>query len=71
MWTEIESQNESHDRSLANLASVLKHTKAILKRQKKRLENLVKTPFGYRSCVREAKDLSNLALKGGHTKRRI
>ena len=71
MWIEIQSQNESHERSLIELASVLKRTKATLKRREKRLENLVKTPFGYRSCVREAKDLFNLAPKGGHTKRRI
>ena len=71
MWIEIQSQNESHEKSLIELASVLKRTKATLKRREKRLENLVKTPFGYRSCVREAKDLSNLAPKGGHTKRRI
>lgn len=72
MWIEIQySQNESHEKSLIELTSVLKRTKATLKRREKRLENLVKTPFGYRSCVREAKDLSNLAPKGGHTKRRI
>ena len=69
LWIEIETLNESHERSLQAMSVELKRTKAMLRRREKRLENLVKTPYGYRSVVRDRKDLSRLAPNGGHAKR--
>lgn len=64
-WIEIETLNESHEKSLQTMGAELKRTKATLRRRERRLENLVKTPYGYRSVVRDRKDLSRLAPKGG------
>ena len=69
LWVEIETLNESHEKSLQAIGTELKRTKTTLRRREKRLENLVKTPYGYRSVVRDRKDLSKLAPKGGHAKR--
>jgi hypothetical protein len=71
LWVEIEALKESHEKSLSTCALELKRTKATLRRRDIRLQNLVKTPFGYRSIVRGRKDLSALAPKGGHTKRTL
>lgn len=71
LWVEIEALKESHEKSLSTCALELKRTKATLRRRDIRLQNLVKTPFGYRSIVRGRKDLSALAPKGGHAKRTL
>jgi hypothetical protein len=71
LWVEIEVLKESHEKSLSTCALELKRTKATLRRRDIQLQNLVKTPFGYRSIVRGRKDLSALAPKGGHTKRTL
>lgn len=68
-WIEIETLKESHEKSLQLIGAELKRTKATLRRREKRLQNLVKTPYGYHSVVRDRKDLSRLAPKGGHAKR--
>ena len=71
LWVEIEALKESHEKSLSTCALELKRTKATLRRRDIRLQNLVKTPFGYHSIVRGRKDLSALAPKGGHAKRTL
>ena len=71
LWVEIEALKKSHEKSLSTCALELKRTKATLRRRDIRLQNLVKTPFGYRSIARGRKDLSALAPKGGHTKRTL
>jgi len=68
-WIELESQREIHEEQLKRIEGKLKSTTAMLKRCEKRLKNLVKTPYGYRSIVRERKDLSALSQNGGHAKR--
>ena len=69
LWVEIETLNESHEKSLQAMGIELKRTKTTLRCREKRLENLVKTPYGYRSVVRDRKDLSKLTPKGRHAKR--
>jgi len=68
---EIETMKESHAKALSTCALELKCTKATLRRRNIRLQNLVKTLFGYKSIVRSRKDLSTLAPKGGYTKRTL
>lgn len=68
-WIEIESLKECHSQKLSTIALELKRTKATLRRRENRLSNLIKTPYGYRSTVRDRKDLSTLAPGGGHAKR--
>lgn len=53
MQSEIESLKETHEKSVADLASDLKHTKAKLRHRERRLEKLVNSLYGYCSHVRK------------------
>lgn len=65
---EIESLQESYGEKLKKFKSKLKRTNATLKQRENWLHNLTKTPYGYRTTIREKKDLSPLAPKGGQAK---
>lgn len=70
-WIEIESLRESYEDKINSLKSDLKRTTATLRRREQRLQNLTKTPYGYRTTIRMKKDLSCLASTGGQAKRRL
>lgn len=70
-WIEIESEREIHEQRVKLIEIKLKSTTAMLRRREKRLQNLVKTPYGYRTIVRQRKDLASLAPRGGHFKRML
>jgi len=63
LWIEIKTLNESHEKSLQAMGAELKRSKATLRCREKRLENLMKTPYGHRSGVRDRKNLSRLTPK--------
>ena len=62
-WIELESQKEIHKEQLKRIEGKLKSTIAMLRRRDKRLKNLIKTPYGYRSIVRERKDIVCIITK--------
>ena len=70
-WTEIKSLRESCGDKINYLESDLKRTIATLMQRDQRLQNLTKTPYGYRTTIRMRNDLSRLASTGGQTKRRL
>jgi hypothetical protein len=70
-WIEIESLRENYEDKINSLKSDLKRTIATLRRREQRLQNLTKTPYGYRTTIRMKKDLSCLASTGGQAKRRL
>jgi hypothetical protein len=70
-WVEMESQKQCQAEKLSSITSALKRTKATLSRREKKLQNLVKTPHGYRSIVKPRRDLASLAPRGGQAKRII
>jgi len=67
----MESLKQTHEERVQSIAFELKGTKATLRRRDLRLQKLVKTPCGYRSTVRDRRDIHTLAPNGGHAKRAI
>lgn len=67
----IESMRDEHETKLSRITAELRRVKSTLRRRELRLSKLVKTPYGYRSVVRQRKDVCDLAPTGGHAKRSL
>lgn len=62
------SLTQSHKTELQSVQQNLVRTKASLKSLSSKLDGMRKTPYGYRSQVRQRKDLGFLSQNGGHAK---
>lgn len=65
---EKHAMTDLYRKQLEEVRSELSKTKVTLKRLLQKFERLKKTPLGYRTQVRQRKDLCNLSQTGGHAK---